>query len=72
VNGIIPESNVRGELGEIVAGKKAGRENDKEKILFNPIGLPVNDVSEANRIYRSALAKGIGRTLPLWEKPTWV
>lgn len=72
VNGIIPESNVRGELGEIVARKKAGRENDKEKILFNPIGLPVNDVSEANRIYRSALAKGIGRTLPLWEKPTWV
>ncbi len=72
VEGVIPESRISGELGEIVAGTKPGRETDKEKILFNPIGLPVNDVSEATRIFRVAKEKGIGRTLPLWEKPIWV
>lgn len=71
VNGVIPESAIRAELGEVAAGKKPGRENPTERILFNPIGLPVNDVSEATRVYRSAKAKGIGRMLPLWENPTW-
>lgn len=71
LNGVIPESAIRADVGEVVAGKKPGRESRNEKILFNPIGLPVNDVSEATRIYRSAKAKGIGRVLPLWEKPTW-
>jgi hypothetical protein len=28
--------------------------------------------SEATRIYRAAKAKGLGRVLPLWEKPIWV
>jgi ornithine cyclodeaminase len=70
--GVIPESRIHGELGEIVAGKKPGRETDGERILFNPIGMPMNDVSEATRIYRAAKAKGIGRVLPLWEKPIWV
>jgi ornithine cyclodeaminase/alanine dehydrogenase-like protein (mu-crystallin family) len=34
--------------------------------------MPINDVSEATRIYRAAKAKGIGRVLPLWETPIWV
>ncbi len=72
VEGVIPESRIYGELGEIVAGGKPGRQSQQERILFNPIGLPVNDVSEATRIYRSARKKGIGRPLPLWEKPIWV
>ncbi len=72
VEGVIPESRIYGELGEIVAGGKPGRETDGEKILFNPIGLPVNDVSEASRIYRAAKEMGIGQTLPLWKKPLWV
>lgn len=70
--GVIPESRISGELGEIVAGRKPGREADGERILFNPIGLPVHDVSEATRLYRAAKEKGIGRLLPLWEKPIWV
>jgi ornithine cyclodeaminase/alanine dehydrogenase-like protein (mu-crystallin family) len=43
-----------------------------ERILFNPISMPINDVSEATRIYRAAKAKGIGQALPLREKPIWV
>jgi ornithine cyclodeaminase len=70
--GVIPESGIHGEMGDIVAGKKPGREADTERILFNPIGMPINDASEATRIYRAARARGIGRALPLWEKPIWV
>jgi len=70
--GVIPETRIHGELGEIVARNKPGRETDTERILFNPIGMPVNDVSEATRIYRIAKAMGVGRPLPLWEKPIWV
>jgi 2,3-diaminopropionate biosynthesis protein SbnB len=70
--GVISESRIHAELGDIVAGKKPGRQTEDERILFNPIGMPINDVSEATRIYRAAKAKGIGRALPLWETPIWV
>lgn len=70
--GVIPESRVYAELGNIVAGRKPGRQMEEERILFNPIGMPINDVSEATRIYRAAKTKRIGRVLPLWERPIWV
>lgn len=69
--GVIPEGRMHAELGDIVAGKKPGREAEGERILFNPIGMPINDVSEATRIYRTAKAKGIGQVLPLWKTPIW-
>ena len=72
LEGVIPESRICAELGEIVAGRKPGREAASERILFNPIGLPVNDISEATRIFRNAKQKGIGRELPLWNNPIWV
>jgi ornithine cyclodeaminase len=52
--GVIPESRMYAELGDIVAGKTQGRQTEEERILFNPIGMPINDVSEATRIYRAA------------------
>ena len=70
--GVITEDRIYAELGEIVAGRKSGRERANERILFNPIGLPICDVSEATRIYRSAREKGIGQTLSLWERPVWL
>jgi ornithine cyclodeaminase/alanine dehydrogenase len=39
------------EVGEIVAGKKAGREGDEERILAINIGLALEDVIVANHIY---------------------
>lgn len=66
---VIPEGKIRGNLGDIVAGKKQGRADRKEKIMFNPIGMGIHDLSEAFRIYKNAAAAGIGKTLPLWEEP---
>jgi N-[(2S)-2-amino-2-carboxyethyl]-L-glutamate dehydrogenase len=61
--GFIPESNISGELGEVVTGLKEGRTDAKERIFFNPIGMGIHDLSEAHRVYQNAVAKGIGTNL---------
>ena len=60
------------EIGEIINGKQPGRENDKERIYFNPTGLGVEDVIAAHRVYQQAVARGIGQELELWHDPIWV
>lgn len=69
--GLIKEENIK-ELGKIIIGKAEGRQNGKEKILFNPIGISMNDISEAYRIYSNAVAQGIGQQLTLWNSPYWI
>jgi N-[(2S)-2-amino-2-carboxyethyl]-L-glutamate dehydrogenase len=70
-DGILSEEEVIN-LGEIIVGKRNGRENPKQKILFNPIGMSIHDVSEAYRVYKNAKEKGIGIDLALWENPHWL
>jgi ornithine cyclodeaminase len=70
-DGIIAEEDIHN-LGEIITGKKTGRESQKQKILFNPIGMSIHDVSEAYRVYLNAKEKGIGKDLALWEYPHWM
>lgn len=66
--GFIPESRISGELGEVVAGLRVGRNDKNERIFFNPIGMGIHDLSEAHRVYQNALAKGVGTTLSYFEK----
>ena len=61
--GLISERDVYAELGEIVAGKKLGRETCEETILAAPIGVASLDVATAARIYDLAKQKQIGRVL---------
>jgi len=53
------------ELGEIVAGKKPGREEEKERILAINIGLALSDIIVANHIYEMAKKKSTSRKLVL-------
>ncbi len=53
------------DLGEIVAGKKPGRENDGERTISINLGLALDDMATAILIYREAKYKGIGTKLPL-------
>lgn len=59
----LPE--IYADLGEIVAKKKPGRQNDKERIMSMNLGLALEDVAVAIHIYQTASEKGIGRKLPL-------
>jgi ornithine cyclodeaminase/alanine dehydrogenase-like protein (mu-crystallin family) len=61
--GLLSEGDVSAELGEVVAGKKPGRENDQERILAAPIGVASLDVATALAVYNLAKQKGIGTVL---------
>jgi ornithine cyclodeaminase/alanine dehydrogenase len=63
--GIIPAEHIYAELGEIVTGKKAGREGLSEITIFKSQGLAIQDVSTANKIYRLAKMRGVGKELAL-------
>ncbi len=53
------------DLGEIVAGKKPGRENANERTICINLGLALDDMATAILIYRKATEKGVGTHLPL-------
>lgn len=59
----LPE--IYGETGEVLAGVKAGRENEEEFCFINNVGMAVEDIIMARRIFDLALERGIGRILPL-------
>jgi ornithine cyclodeaminase len=53
------------EMGQIVSGAAAGREDEKERIFFSPIGMAIEDVCLCQKVYQRAVEKGIGRKLGL-------
>lgn len=59
-------------IGEIINGKKPGRENEKEICMFSALGMGIHDLIVTYRIYKVALEKGIGQELTLWKQPKWV
>jgi ornithine cyclodeaminase/alanine dehydrogenase len=63
--GLITPDHIFAELGEIVTGKKPGRENDQEVSLFKSQGLALQDISTAWRIFEIATKKGIGKSITL-------
>ena len=61
--GLLSEENLHAELGQIVAGKKPGRESDDETILFWHRGLATTDIAVGHALYERAVERGIGTTL---------
>ena len=53
------------DLGELAARKKPGRESDDERTMSMNLGLALDDMATAIRVYQLARAKGIGVELPL-------
>jgi len=60
-NGVISKENIWGEIGQIVAGLKSGRQGRDEITIFASTGLAVQDAVTAEIAYRRAMAKKIGR-----------
>jgi len=63
--GLIKESDVYAEIGEILAGKKKGRERDDEITLFDSTGLAVQDIATATLVYQLAKKRGMGKMVKL-------
>jgi ornithine cyclodeaminase/alanine dehydrogenase len=56
---------VHADLGEIVCGRKPGRESASERTMTVNLGLALDDMAVAPLVYRSAAEKGVGTWLPL-------
>jgi ornithine cyclodeaminase len=69
--GLISMDKVHGTIGEIINGKKPGRESPGEKIFYSCLGLGVHDIINARRIYDEAKRQGRGVPLQLWREPYW-
>ena len=57
--------NPYADLGEIVAGRKPGRQSPYERTLAINLGLAMDDMAVAPEIYRRAKSKNIGTWLTL-------
>ena len=53
------------DLGELANGQKPGRESDQERTIAINLGLALDDMATAIRIYQRARSLGIGLELPL-------
>ncbi len=61
--GRLGEASLHGELCEIVAGRKPGREHDGETILFWHRGLSLSDIALGAAMLEKAKRLGIGQQL---------
>ena len=53
------------DLGELVAGMKPGRQDEKERTLAINLGLAMDDMAVAPEIFQRTKDKGLGMWLPL-------
>jgi ornithine cyclodeaminase/alanine dehydrogenase len=53
------------DLGELITGQKPGRQRPDERTMTINLGLALEDMATAIRIYHRALSKGLGVELPL-------
>lgn len=61
--GLLSRDTVHAEMGEIVAGKRPGRQGEQERILFWHRGLATTDLAVAHSIWQRAEALDIGTLL---------
>jgi ornithine cyclodeaminase/alanine dehydrogenase-like protein (mu-crystallin family) len=62
-SGLITETHVRAELGEIILGRKPGRESETEITYFKSVGVAVQDAMAAQLALKNAKAMGLGREI---------
>ncbi|MGI6584891.1 MAG: ornithine cyclodeaminase family protein [Lutisporaceae bacterium] len=65
--GIIRPEDIHAEIGEIILGKKPGRENPDEVTIFDTVGMAIQDNVMAAMLYKGALEKGIGTWYEFFE-----
>jgi alanine dehydrogenase len=56
--GLFKVENIYATLGEIVAGRKGGRNDEKSITVFDSTGLAIEDIAVARLIYEKAKRKG--------------
>ena len=57
------------DLGDVLMGNIPVHRKEGVIVIYSVGGMPVEDIAWGHEVYKNALAKGIGVTLPLWDKP---
>ena len=65
--GVIATEDICCEIGQILLGEKAGRENDMELTIFDTTGMAVQDNVTAAKIYVRALERNLGLSYDFME-----
>jgi alanine dehydrogenase len=63
--GAIQQGAIAAELGEVITGRKEGRQTDGQITLFKSVGMAIEDVATAAFAYQQALSAGVGTHLQL-------
>src|SRR5699024_5729176 len=63
LEGCFSRDQLHAELGEIIIGRRPGRESDEEIILFNPMCMAIEDMACARWLYGKALTMQTGSLL---------
>lgn len=58
--GIIDESHIVGEIGQVLLGTAPGRTTPDEITLFKSLGIAIEDIASAHHIYKQAGETGTG------------
>lgn len=60
VSGVIKETDIYAEIGQLLAGEKPSRESDDEITIFDTTGMGIQDNVTAVMVYEMAKKKGLG------------
>jgi alanine dehydrogenase len=60
VAGLMRPEDIRAELGEVITGRRVGRSDPSEIVIFDSTGTALQDVAAAAAIYERAVATGGG------------
>jgi ornithine cyclodeaminase/alanine dehydrogenase-like protein (mu-crystallin family) len=63
--GVMQRTDVRAELGDVVADRSRGRRRDDEIVIFDSTGVAFQDVAAAAIVYEGALRQGVGTKISL-------
>jgi ornithine cyclodeaminase len=66
MEGRFSREQLHAELGEVLAGRRPGRESDDEIIVLNPMGMAVTDIACAAEVYTRARRQRVGTWLDLY------
>ena len=62
---VIERDGIAGELGDIILGRKAGRENDRQISIADLTGLGVQDAAAATLVYEKAVRRHLGQFIEI-------
>jgi ornithine cyclodeaminase/alanine dehydrogenase len=64
---IITRGDIHGEIGEVLLGRKPGRESDDEITIFDSTGMAIQDNTTASKIYQNAITNNVGTFFQFFE-----